>query len=111
MLLSVRLVRDAREVAEATDDLHLIRLERRLHTEGASGPTLTGKAVTDGNHNRIAGHLQPKLPAVTRGFLGSHRFQSLLKTDGIAAALEERRPRAYSRTAVIPRVMRDPRLP
>ena len=72
MLLPVRLVRDPREVAEATDDLHLIRLERRLHPEGASGPALTGKAVTDGHERWIAGHFQTKLPAVTGGFSGGH---------------------------------------
>src|SRR5687768_2166181 len=77
MLLSVRLVRDSREVAEATDDLHLIRIERRLHPEGASGPTLTGKAVTDGNHKRIASHFQTKLPTVTGGFSGSHRYETM----------------------------------
>jgi hypothetical protein len=56
MLLSVRFVRDSCEFAEATDDLHLIRLKRRLHPECASGPTLTGKTVADGHHKRIAGH-------------------------------------------------------
>jgi hypothetical protein len=45
VLLPVRLVRDARVVIEATDDLHLIRLEARLHPEGASRPTLAGEAV------------------------------------------------------------------
>jgi hypothetical protein len=29
--------------------------------------------VTDGDHERIAGHFQAKLPAVTGGFSGSHR--------------------------------------
>ena len=76
MLLSVRLVRDSREVAEATDDLHLIRLERRLHPEGASGPTLTGEAVTDGDDKRIARDFQTKLPTVTGGFSGSHRDET-----------------------------------
>ena len=76
MRLPVRLVRDAFEVAEATDDLHLLRFERRLHPEGASRPTLTGKAVTDRNHERIAVHFQTKLPAVTRGFSGRHRCET-----------------------------------
>ena len=76
MLLSVRLVRDARVVAEATDDLHLIRFEPGLHPEGASGPTLAGKAVTDGDRERIASDFQTKLPAVTGGFSGSHRCET-----------------------------------
>jgi hypothetical protein len=73
MLLSVRLVRDSREVAEATGDLHLIRSEPRLHPEGASGPTLTGKTVTDGDGKRIARDFQTKLPAVTGGSSSGHR--------------------------------------
>jgi hypothetical protein len=76
MLLSVRLVRESREVAEATDDLHLIRLKRRLHPEGASGPTLTGKTVTDGDGKRIARDLQTKLPAVTGGISSGHRRET-----------------------------------
>jgi hypothetical protein len=72
MLLSVRLVRDSCEVAEATDDLHLIRFERRLHPEGASGPTLTGKAVTDGDGKRIARDFKAKLPTVTGGISSGH---------------------------------------
>src|SRR5688572_3638778 len=89
MLLSVRLVRDSREVAEATDDLHLIRFERRLHPEGASGPTLTGKAVTDGNHKRIASHFQTKLPTVTGGFSGSHRYETY---SSVSSAVPDGRP-------------------
>jgi hypothetical protein len=73
MLLSIRLVRDSREVAETTGDLHLIRSEPRLHPEGASGPTLTGKTVTDGDGKRIARHFQTKLPAVTGGSSSGHR--------------------------------------
>jgi hypothetical protein len=76
MLLSVRLVRDSCKVAEPTDDLHLIRLKRRLHPEGASGATLTGKAVADGNHKRIAGDFETELPTVTGGFSGSHRYET-----------------------------------
>jgi hypothetical protein len=60
-------------VAEATDDLHLIRCERRLHPEGTSCPTLAGEAVTHGDHKRIARHLKPKLPTVTGGLSGNHR--------------------------------------
>jgi hypothetical protein len=76
MLLSVRLVRGSREIVEATDDLHLIRFESRLHAEGASCPTLTGEAMTDGNPRRIAGHFQAKLPTVTGGFSGRHRDET-----------------------------------
>jgi hypothetical protein len=73
VLLSVRLVGDPRVVAEATDDLHLIRLEARLHPEDASGPALAGKTVTDGDGKRIARNLQTKLPAMTGGFSRGHR--------------------------------------
>jgi hypothetical protein len=73
VLLPVCLVRDSRVVAEATDDLHLIRFEARLHPEGASGPTLTGKAVTDGDGKRIARDFQTKLPTVTGGISSGHR--------------------------------------
>jgi hypothetical protein len=73
MLLSVRLVRDSRVVAEATNDAHLIRLEPGLHPEGASGPTLAGKAVTDGDRKRIAHRFKMELTTVTGGFSGSHR--------------------------------------
>jgi hypothetical protein len=76
MLLPVRLVRDSREVAEATDDLHLICFESGLHPEGASGPTLTGKAVTDGDRERIARDFQAKLPTVTGGISGGHRRET-----------------------------------
>jgi dienelactone hydrolase len=54
----------------------LIRFERRLHPEGASGPSLTVKAMTDRNHKRIAGHFQTKLPAMTGGFSGDHRYET-----------------------------------
>jgi hypothetical protein len=73
VLLSVGLVRDSRVVAEATDDLHLIRLEPGLHPEGASGPTLARQAVTDGDRGRFAGHFQTELPAMTGGFSAGHR--------------------------------------
>ncbi len=72
VLLPVCLVRDARVVAEATADLHLIRFEARLHPEGASGPALAGKAVTDGDGKRIALDFQTKLPAVTGGISSGH---------------------------------------
>jgi hypothetical protein len=62
MLLPVRLVRDSREVAEATDDPYLIPFERRLHPEGAPGPMLTGKTVTDGDGKRIARDFQTSCP-------------------------------------------------
>jgi hypothetical protein len=73
VLLPVCLVRGSRVVAEATDDLHLIRFEARLHPERASGPALAGKAVTDGDRKRIARHFQTKLPTVTGGISGGHR--------------------------------------
>jgi hypothetical protein len=72
VLLSVRLVRDSHEVAESTDDLHLVRCERRLHPEGASRPTLAGKAVTDGDHKRVARYFQTKLATVAGRFSGGH---------------------------------------
>jgi hypothetical protein len=53
--------------------VHLIRSEPRLHPEGASGPTLTGKTVTDGDGKRIARDFQTKLPAVTGGSSSGHR--------------------------------------
>ena len=77
VLLPVCLVRDSREVAEATPDLHLIRFEARLHPEGASGPALAGKAVADGDGKRIARDFQTKLPAVTGGLSVSHRHETL----------------------------------
>ena len=73
MLLSVRLVRDSGVVAEATDDLHLIRFEARLHPEGASGSALAGKTVTDGDCKRIARNFQTKLPTVAGGIPRGHR--------------------------------------
>jgi hypothetical protein len=54
----------------------LIRFERCLDPKGASGPTLTGKAVTDGDGKRIARDFQTKLPTVTGGFSGSHRYET-----------------------------------
>src|ERR687888_109144 len=75
-LLPVRLVRDARVVAEAADDLDLIRLERRLHPEGASRPTLAGEAVADGDRERLGRDLQTKLAAVTGRISGRHRGET-----------------------------------
>src|SRR5678816_795108 len=77
VLLLVRLVGRARVVAEATDDVHLIRRECRLHPEGTSGATLAGEAVTDGDHGRIAPHFQTELSAVTGGLARSHRRENL----------------------------------
>ena len=76
VLLPIWLVRDSRVVAEATADLHLLGLEARLHPEGASGATLAGKAVTNGNRKRIARDFQTKLPAVTGGFSSGHRRET-----------------------------------
>jgi len=73
VLLPVRLIRDPRVVTEAPEDLHLVRLEARLHPEGASCPTLTGKTVTDGDGKRVARDFQTKLAAVTRGLASGHR--------------------------------------
>jgi hypothetical protein len=73
MLLPVGLVRDARVVAEAPEDLHLIRVEARLHPEGASRPALAGQAVADRDRERIARDLQAKLAAVAGGFSCRHR--------------------------------------
>ena len=72
VLLPVRLVRDARVVAEAAGDLHLIRLEPGLHPEGAPGAALAGEAVADGDGERLARDLQAKLPAVTGGLPRGH---------------------------------------
>ena len=94
VLLPVCLVRDSREVAEATPDLHLIRFEARLHPEGTSGPALAGKAVTDGDGKRIARDLQAKLPAVTDGLSSSHG-QERYVTAGLASSPS---PAALSRT-------------
>jgi hypothetical protein len=77
VLLPVRLVGDSRVVAEATDDLYLIRFEARLHPEGASCPTLAGKAVTDGDGERISRDFQTKLTTVTCGIAGRHRRETL----------------------------------
>jgi hypothetical protein len=93
MLLSVRLVRDACEVVEATDDLHLIRFEPRLHPEGASGPTLTGKAVTDGDGNRVARDFQTKLPAVTGGISSGQRVWTLPTRSGNERQVQRARNR------------------
>jgi hypothetical protein len=50
----------------------LTRFEARLHPEGASGPALAGKTVTDGNGKGIARNFQMKLPAVTGGISSGH---------------------------------------
>ena len=76
MLLSVGLVGDSRVVAEATADPHLIPVEPRLHPEGASGSTLAGKAVTDGDGKWIACHFQAKLPTVTGCLSRRHRRET-----------------------------------
>jgi hypothetical protein len=76
VLLSVRLVGDARVVAEASADLYLIGLEPRLNPEGASGPTLAGTAVADRDSERIALDFEPKLPAVTGCVPGGHHRET-----------------------------------
>jgi len=70
--LPVRLVGDPRVVGEAAVDLHLTCLVAGLYAESASGPALAGEAVADGDDERIAGDLQPKLSAVTGGFPSGH---------------------------------------
>ena len=82
VLLPVRLVRYAHVVVEATDDLHLIRFEGRLHPEGASCPPLAGKAVADRDERRIAFDVQTQLPTMTGGLSSGHRR----KTYGIVFA-------------------------
>jgi hypothetical protein len=79
VLLPVRLVGDSRVVVEAADDLHLIRCERRLHPEGASGPALAGEAVANRDDERIALNLQAKLSAMTGGLAHTHRHANVPK--------------------------------
>ena len=67
VLLPVGLVRDPRVVAVATDDLHLIVSEAGLHAERASRPALAGDAMAERDPERVAVHLELKLPAVTGG--------------------------------------------
>lgn len=76
MFLSVLLVGDSHVVAEAAENLNLTRGECRLDPEGASGPALAGKAVTHGNHDRIALSFQTKLPTATGASSGSHRHET-----------------------------------
>jgi hypothetical protein len=94
VLLSVRLVGDSHVIAEPTDDVHLIRCERRLHPEGTSCATLAGKTVTHGDHKRIARHVQTKLPTVTADrALIELRPSALLaptRRDGSTGGLERR---------------------
>src|SRR5262249_42032123 len=73
VLLPVGLVGDPREVAEAAAHLHLLGLESGLHPERAPRATLAGKAVADRDGERIAGNLETKPAAVTRGFAGPRR--------------------------------------
>src|SRR2546421_5144797 len=47
-------VRRSDEVAGTTDDMHVIRHERRLDRESAPGPPLAGKAVAHGDPDRIS---------------------------------------------------------
>ena len=57
---------------EATRDLNLIRVEARLHPEGAPGPALAGEAVADRDGERLARHLELELPAVAGGMASGH---------------------------------------
>jgi hypothetical protein len=54
----------------------LIRFESGLHPEGASGPALAGKAVTERDRKRIARDFQAKLPTVTSGIARGHRRET-----------------------------------
>jgi hypothetical protein len=54
----------------------LIRFKAGLHPEGASGPALAGKTVTDGDGKGIARNFQTKLPAVTGGISSGHRRET-----------------------------------
>ncbi len=56
-----------RVAVAATDDLDLTRFERSLHPERASSAALTGEAVADADHERIALDLQAELSALTGG--------------------------------------------
>jgi len=76
VLFPVLLVRHSREVPVATADLDLLRVERRLHSERASGPTLTGEAVADRDDESITRHVQTKLTAMTGGSPSRHRCES-----------------------------------
>jgi hypothetical protein len=64
--------------------VHVIRRVSRLDPEGASGPTLAGKAVTHGDRDRMALRFQTKLPTATGGLTGSHRHGTYR---GVAFAL------------------------
>src|SRR6185503_7932130 len=72
VLLLVRLVGDPRVIAVAAHDLDLVRLERGLHPEGASGPALAVEAVADGDGERVARHFQAKLATVAGGLARGH---------------------------------------
>jgi hypothetical protein len=72
VLLSVGLVGDAREVLVAAGDANLLRRESRLHPEGAARSALAGQAVADRDRERLARHLDAKLPTVTGGLTRGH---------------------------------------
>jgi hypothetical protein len=90
--LPVGLVRDPGVIAVAAGDLHLSRAESRLHPEGAPGAALTGETVADGDRKRLAGDLQPKLPAVAgsnphlRACAAEHVDYALPGAVGVACA-------------------------
>ena len=58
VLLAIALVGDSGVIAVPTVDAHLIWFEPCLDSEGASGPALARKAVTDGDRERITRHFQ-----------------------------------------------------
>lgn len=73
----VALVRGSDVVAVSTDDAHVIGSEPCLDPEGASGPSLAGKAVAKGDPDRISLRCQTKLPTATGGLARRHRRRIL----------------------------------
>jgi hypothetical protein len=69
----------------------LIRLEPRLHPEGASGPTLAGEAVTDRDGEGIARRLKTELPAVAGSVSVGHGRQTYLDGEPVGWCAVDRR--------------------
>ncbi len=90
------LVGSSHVLAVATDDVHSIRCEPCLDPEGASSPTLAGKAVAHGDPDRIALRCQTKLPTATHSIAGSHRRGSYwLRSGSPGRPLRRGRPRSH----------------
>jgi hypothetical protein len=64
----------SRVVAEAANDIHLIRPELPFDHKWTSRTTLARKAVTDDDPHRIARHLKTELCAVTSRNSFSHNI-------------------------------------